>query len=106
LYNVVKRLLETVSVFLQGNPNPEGLKIFREAASQIPGVYELHDVHFWSLDGVRHVLSLHVILEDTSQAPEIKEQIRKLSKELGNCHLTVEVESKLEHCHDDCEHKH
>lgn len=106
LYNVVKRLAETVSVFLQGNPDPVGLKSFREATSKIPGVFQLHDVHFWSLDGVRHVLSLHVILEDLNQAPQIKEHIRKLSKDLGDCHLTVEVETKQEHCHDDCEHVH
>ena len=28
----------------------------------------------------------------------------KLSGGLGDCHLTIEVESTAEHCEDDCEH--
>lgn len=106
LYNVVRRLIETVSVFLQGNPNPEGLKKFREQVAAIENVQEVHDVHFWSLDGVRHVLSLHAVLGDLSRAAQTKEEIRKFSKALGDCHVTLEIESPLEHCHDDCEHEH
>lgn len=105
LYNVIRRLGDTVNLFLQGNPNPEGLRQFRENVEKMNDVEETHDVHFWSLDGVRHVLSLHVVLVDTARAQVIKEDIRKLSHSLlGDCHLTIEIESQLEHCEDDCEH--
>lgn len=106
LFNVVKRLSQTVSVFLQGNPDPEGLKTFREKVSQMPNIVEVHDVHFWSLDGVRHVLSLHAVLKDLNQGAQTKEEIRRLSKALGDCHITLEIESQTEHCHDDCENIH
>jgi cobalt-zinc-cadmium efflux system protein len=104
LYNVIKRLSETVSLFLQGNPNPIGLRTFREDVAKIDYVEETHDVHFWSLDGVRHVLSLHVVLKDLERSSEAKEAVRELSKSLGDCHLTIEIESTREHCADDCEH--
>lgn len=104
LYNVIKRLIETVNLFLQGNPNAEGLRHFREHVGQLTEVKDIHDVHFWSLDGVRHILSLHVVLHDLSTAPTVKEKIRKFGKELGEVHITIEVETPLEHCHDDCEH--
>lgn len=105
-YNVVRHLYETTNLFLQGNPNPEGLRAFRTQVDALDTVYEIHDVHFWSLDGVRHILSLHAVLRDLNQGEEVKQQIRALSKLLGDCHVTIEVESMSEHCHNDCEHVH
>jgi cobalt-zinc-cadmium efflux system protein len=106
LYNVIRHLVDTVNLFLQANPNPDGLRAFRTQVDGMSNVVELHDVHFWSLDGVRHILSLHAVLHDTGKAEEAKEQIRNLSRLLGDCHVTIEVESTAEHCHDDCEHEH
>lgn len=106
LFNVMRGLIETISLFLQANPNPEGLKTFREQVEQLPGLVEVHDVHFWSLDGVRHVLSLHAVLKRLGDGEQMKEQIRIISRVLGDCHVTIEVESEEEHCHDDCEHTH
>jgi cobalt-zinc-cadmium efflux system protein len=104
LFNVVRNLGASVNLFLQGNPNPPALRLFRESVVAMDAVDEIHDVHFWSLDGVRHVLSLHVVLKDLAQSAHIKERIRVLSSELGDCHLTIEIESTAEHCHNDCEH--
>lgn len=104
LYNVIRRLKASVTLFLQGNPNPGALRLFRENVVELEAVNEAHDVHFWSLDGVRHVLSMHVVLSDLSQAPLVKEKIRALALSLGDCHLTIEIESIQEHCHNDCEH--
>jgi cobalt-zinc-cadmium efflux system protein len=105
-YNVVRHLFDTTNLFLQGNPNPEGLRAFRTQVDALSTIYEIHDVHFWSLDGVRHILSLHAVLIDLAQPEEVKEQIRALSKLLGDCHVTIEIESMSEHCHNDCEHVH
>jgi cobalt-zinc-cadmium efflux system protein len=104
LYNVIRRLGDTLALFLQGSPNPEALRVFRENVEKLAGVDETHDVHFWSLDGVRHVLSLHVVLEDLDKSAEMKEEVRALAKSLGDCHLTIEIESTREHCAADCEH--
>lgn len=106
LYNVIRHLYETVNLFLQGNPNPEGLRAFRAQVDALEQVSEIHDVHFWSLDGVRHILSCHVVLKDLSKSGEVKEQIRLLSRLLGDCHITLEMESLSEHCATDCEHTH
>jgi cobalt-zinc-cadmium efflux system protein len=106
LFNVIRALRETINLFLQANPNPEGLRAFRQQVELMPEVFETHDVHFWSLDGVRHVLSLHAVLHDLKDAEHVKVQIRKIGKLLGECHVTIEVETTKEHCHDDCEHRH
>ncbi|MGE4132221.1 MAG: cation diffusion facilitator family transporter [Bdellovibrionales bacterium] len=104
LFNVYRSLGETVNLFLQGNPNPDALRLFRNDVEALPEVYETHDVHFWSLDGVRHILSLHAVIHDLKKGEYVKEKIREISKQLGDCHLTIEVESTEEHCHSDCEH--
>lgn len=104
LYNVLRNLGATVGLFLQGNPDPEALRAFRTEVQALPNLVEVHDVHFWSLDGVRHVLSLHAVLRNLALAEDDKESIRRFSRRLGDCHVTVEVESEGEHCHDDCEH--
>lgn len=106
LYNVIRHLYDTTNLFLQGNPNPEGLRAFRTQVDSLSHIHEIHDVHFWSLDGVRHILSLHAVLKDLNQGEEVKQQIRTLSKLLGDCHVTIEIESMDEHCHNDCEHVH
>lgn len=107
LYNVVRGLIETTNLFLQANPNREGLRTFREQVEALPEVFETHDVHFWSLDGVRHILSLHTVLHDVNTAEVVKEKVRKVAAgSLGDCHVTIEIESTNEHCHNDCEHTH
>ncbi len=104
LYNISRGFTQTISLFLQANPNPPALRQFRDKVLALNGVKDVHDVHFWSLDGVRHVLSMHLVLKEVETAPQLKEQIRKLSQELGDCHVTIEIESPQEHCHNDCEH--
>jgi len=106
LINVVRNLMATINLFLQGNPDPEALRAFRSKLASMPNLIEVHDVHFWSLDGVRHILSLHAVLKDPSLAEKDKAQIRQLSKMLGDCHVTVEIEDQNEHCHNNCEYVH
>lgn len=105
LFNVVRNLASTINLFLQGNPNPDGLRAFRTKLQSIPDLLEVHDVHFWSLDGVRHILSLHAVVKDLSKAGDCKDKIREFSQLLGDCHVTVEIESEAEHCGDNCEHR-
>lgn len=106
-FNVLRQLLRTAVLFLQGNPDPEKLRDFREAVMKFSDVLSLHDLHFWSLDGAHHVLSLHVVTSlPLTQSFELKNRIRKESYRLGECHLTIEVESPNDHCHDNCDDQH
>lgn len=103
LYNVIRQLYQTTNLFLQANPDPDGLKDFRAKVEKLKGVKSLHDVHFWSLDGVHHVLSMHVVSDASESSASIKSQIRHLSEALGSCHVTIEFESSTEACETDCE---
>jgi cobalt-zinc-cadmium efflux system protein len=107
IFNVCRQLASTISLFLQGNPDPGKLTDFREKILTISDVVELHDLHFWSLDGAHHVLSMHVVTAaPMTQSAQLKKSIRSHSHLLGECHLTIEVESPNDHCHDNCDDDH
>jgi cobalt-zinc-cadmium efflux system protein len=64
----------------------------------------MHDVHFWSLDGSHHVLSMHVVTSlSLTDSFQLKSKIRAESHRLGECHLTIEVESPNDDCQDACD---
>lgn len=103
-YNVFRQLLRTAALFLQGNPDPKSLRDFRQAVLGLPEVIDLHDLHFWSLDGAHHVLSMHVVTSvSLAESFRLKNKIRAESHRLGECHLTIEVESPDDPCDDDCD---
>lgn len=103
-FNVLRQLVKTSALFLQGNPDPLKLREFREAISNLPEVIGLHDLHFWSLDGEHHVLSMHVVTSlPLTQSFVLKNQIREQSYRLGEVHLTIEVESPNDPCADNCD---
>jgi len=103
-FNVLRQLLKTCALFLQGNPDPLKLREFRDAILKIPEVLSLHDLHFWSLDGEHHVLSMHVVTSlPLTQSFALKNRIREQSFHLGEVHLTIEVESPDDKCIDNCD---
>lgn len=106
IYNVSMSLKETLRLFLQGSPEEFDESSFRERVMKFNGVIGLHDVHVWSLDGERNVLSLHVVVNDGlagNQIAKLKSDIRHLVSHLGRYHATIEIEDSTVKCEDDCE---
>ncbi len=107
LWNVGRRLKETLVILLQGTP--EGLSVDRvEAVIRLmPGVCDVHHTHIWTQDGERHVLTTHVVAaEETTlgEAGELRRGIRDRLKPLGIRHATIEIERETDcsGCDDDC----
>ena len=77
-FNVARQLLKTAVLFLQGNPDPQSLRDFRETIGKFPDVIGMHDLHFWSLDGAHHVLSMHVVTSlPLTRSSDLKNRIRQ-----------------------------
>ena len=105
-YNVLSGLKQTILLFLQGSPEQFDETSFREQVLKFDGVTGIHDMHAWSLDGDRNVLSLHVVVANglgIDKIGKIKGEIRHLASHLGRYHATIEVEDSLTNCDDDCE---
>ena len=98
LYNAFGNLKEIADLFLQ--KVPEGIEIceIREHLLEIDGVLDAHHIHIWSTDGQSHYATLHVVTDFDPH--EIKEEVKKELKEHGIGHVTVEIETSGEECHE------
>ena len=101
LFNVVKNLRLTLTLFLQGVPDSVNIAAIEEEIQQMNMVSGIHHTHVWSLDGEQHVLTTHVVLCDGAKKEQIraiKSKIKELSERHGLAHTTVE----FEYLEDDC----
>ncbi len=95
LYNVFRNLKATVKVLLQGVPDSVQLQSVNAELLNIEHVCSTHHTHIWSLDGLHHVLTTHVVVDQNVSLGEIqsiKEQIRNLVKAYDISHATVDIE--------------
>jgi cobalt-zinc-cadmium efflux system protein len=101
LWNVIKRLKETLYIFLQGNPENVNKDEIEKEILQIPHVQSLHHTHIWSMDGEHHVFTTHVKLgpiENIEGLCKVKNQIKAIVQKYPFEHYTIETETDLEKC--------
>lgn len=119
MWNGGKNLYQTLLVFLQIAPPEIDARLLKRELEALPGVGEICDFHVWSLDGERHVLTLHVRVSDAmaqelgetnsnlgseakeNKFSELKSLIRDHIKKYGKFHTTIEIESSKETHHQD-----
>jgi len=103
IYNVIKNLKDVLTVFLQGVPKDISIDETKEKITNIPNVKSVHHTHIWSLDGEKHLLSTHVIVDDLISKEKIiavKNDIKSIMREENIGHVTVEIEYESEKCED------
>lgn len=101
LFNVGRRLKETLHIFLQGVPVGVNVDVIEEQLRKIGNVESLHHTHIWSLDGEHHVFSTHLKLtniEDFDQIMEVKQQAKEILARYEFEHYTIETELSEESC--------
>lgn len=101
LYGAIKNLKGTLSIFLQGVPKNINIEIVDGVIRSHPNINDVHDIHIWSLDGDYHVLSAHLVVDESLSLNEtaiIKSDIQKSLKELNIPHSTLEFEIEGEDC--------
>lgn len=101
LFNVVKRLKETLYIFLQGVPNDINIDIIEREIQDIENIKYLKHLHIWTMDGEKHVFSAHVHLKELAninQLIKIKSDIRTILTKYKFDHYTIETEFEEEYC--------
>ena len=101
LFNVGKRLKETLHIFLQGVPVEINKGEIEDRLKKIPNVASLHHTHVWSLDGEHHVFTTHLKLKNIARFDEILEVKRRAKEILRSYdfeHYTIETELDEESC--------
>lgn len=103
LLNVCRNLWATVKLFLQAAPNRAVTKQIHRTLLGFEEVCDIHHLHFWSLDGDHHVMTVHLVLKEClspiSQL-KLKNEIAGTLKVFELEHTTIEFEFPDEQCRD------
>jgi cobalt-zinc-cadmium efflux system protein len=101
IFNVIGKLIKTVSLFLQGVPDKISVSEIERILESIEHVQSTHHTHIWSLDGERHVLTTHVVVDEGIKKEDvisIKRRILDSIKDINFEHETIEIEYEDEIC--------
>lgn len=98
LINAIRNLNEIVDIFLEKTPKSIDVNEIKEHIKNIDEVIDVHHIHIWSMDGQSNYATMHVVTN--ADAHEIKEHIREEMRDHGIYHVTLELESEGEHCHE------
>lgn len=101
VWNVLKYLRQTVSIFLQAVPEGIDLPKLEAQFCSVDSVLSVHHTHLWSLDGDSNVLTTHIVVPPDTKRNAIltvKEQISSFAKSANVAHITIEVERENETC--------
>ena len=93
LPRTISLLRQSTHILLEGTPGEVDLERIRREILEIPGVEELHDLHFWTLTSGIHSATVHVrAAADSPRGQVLKAVQRFLREEEGVDHATVQVE--------------
>lgn len=96
--NALKNLKQIEALFLEKIPTDIKMDEIKEHITEIDGVLDVHHIHIWSMDGYNNYATMHVVTDE--DAHEIKEKIKEELKEHNIGHVTLELETPSEHCHE------
>ncbi|HBT33038.1 MAG TPA: cation transporter [Pusillimonas sp.] len=103
LVNVVRMLWSTGKLFFQAVPDTRLLHSIRQALLALPDTQAVHHLHLWSLDGEKHVLTAHVVVQgetSISDYQNIKSNLKVALEQFNLFHTTIEIELSQEDCRD------
>ncbi len=93
LPRAVSLLRQSAHILLEGAPGEIDVTSLRRELLKVPGVEEIHDLHFWTLTSGLHSASVHIRAASASQRGELLGAVQALLKErAGVDHATVQVE--------------
>jgi cobalt-zinc-cadmium efflux system protein len=95
LWSSIGILRESAHLLLEGRPRELRVEEVARAILTIRGVYEVHDVHLWSLGGGHNALSMHARVPDMhmDECERILIAIQeKAAKDFSIGHTTVQLE--------------
>lgn len=91
----LKRVGELFLVKTPGGLSPSHLQAHLLA---LEGILDIHHIHVWSIDGQNAYATMHVVTDGAPHA--VKERLRRELATHGIGHVTLELESPGEPCHE------
>lgn len=101
LFNVFRNLKSSLKIFLQAGPTGIDKEQLTTYFKELHFVKSFHDLHYWSMDGNYHILTVHLVLHKAAKMQELslwKRKIRIDLYALQFSHVTLEFELTEEDC--------
>ena len=96
--NAIKNLKDVSDLFLEKTPRNINITEIKTHIEKIDGIVDVHHIHIWSFDMQNNFATMHVVTDDKGH--KIKDTIREELQEHGIGHVTIEIETSTEHCHE------
>lgn len=96
LIHALKQLKEVLNLFLKKTPEGICVSEIRKEILQTEGVTDVHHIHIWSIDGLKHCATMHI--RATGDSKQIKHQVRHILAEHNIVHSVLELETEDETC--------
>lgn len=93
LCHVIRHLKKAVDIFLEKCPEDISVEAIKTELEEIDGVRAVHHLHVWSMDGHRHVATLHADADEVA-----KTAIRQRLARHSIVHVTVETGEESPDC--------
>lgn len=98
LISAAKNLKAALDVFLEKTPQGIEVNEIKQIIERIDGIKDVHHIHIWSIDDKNFCATMHIVTN--ADAHRIKETIREKLSEHNIGHVTLELESENEFCHE------
>lgn len=85
-------MLRSARVMLEHVPGGFDAAAVEPAIRAVEGVADVHDLHLWSLDGVRVVATVHVVPAPGANQGQLLDAVQAALAGLGAEHATVQIE--------------
>lgn len=99
-WNVIKNLKGPLRIILQTVPCTSDLSSIKSEIEKVPGVEHIVALHAWTLDGIQHVLTTHLHVNDQVPFTLLKRQVRDIVRSRGYRFVTIEIGHHEEEPHD------
>jgi cobalt-zinc-cadmium efflux system protein len=100
LFNVIRNLLATLKLFLQGVPEKNLYKQVLDELRSVDRVEYIHDLKIWSLDGEHNVITLHITsnLKIIEEYKLLKLEVYDSLAKFDFSYSTIEIEFTDDFC--------
>ncbi len=96
-------LSDSLRLAVDGIPDGVDLKEIEQLLGEEEHVTGVHHIHVWAISTTETALTAHIVVDDLSYWPQVKESLKHSLAEHSVGHATLEPETSKNHCHDhDC----
>jgi cobalt-zinc-cadmium efflux system protein len=106
IYHAAGNLRQVYRLLAQRSPAEIAVADIRQQIESLPQVEQVLDLHIWSLEGTRHILSCHLAVAidiPLSEQQKLKTSIRRMLSQYGQFHSTIELDFGAGQCADHCQ---